>query len=87
MNQKGKTILALTGLVTVSIHIINRVEYYLATVKDVLTCPDNNYYEWRFGKIRYVKKGKEIIRLQMNRRKPTAKNQRYAAALNTFSDT
>lgn len=57
MNQKGKTILALTGLVTVSIHIINRVEYYLATVKNVLTCPDNNYYEWRFGKIRYVKKG------------------------------
>lgn len=57
MNQKGKTILVLTGLVTVSIHIINRIEYSLATVKNVLACPDNNYYEWRFGKIRYIKKG------------------------------
>lgn len=57
MNQKGKTILALAGLVTVSIHVINRVQYSLATVKNVLACPDNNYYEWRFGKIRYTKKG------------------------------
>lgn len=57
MKQKGKAIIILTGLVTVSIHIINRVEYSLATVKNVLACSDNNYYEWRFGKIRYTKKG------------------------------
>lgn len=57
MKQKGKAIIMLTGLVTVSIHIINRIEYSLATVKNVLACPDNNYYEWRFGKIRYTKKG------------------------------
>lgn len=55
--KKGKTIIILTGLVTVSIHIINRIEYSLATIKNVLACPDNNYYEWRFGKIRYTKKG------------------------------
>ena len=57
MKNKGKTLLALAGLVTVSIHIINRVQYSVATVKNVLSCPDNNYYEWRFGKIRYTKKG------------------------------
>lgn len=57
MNKKGKKILALAGLVTVSIHIINRIQYSVATVKNVLACPDNNYYEWRFGKIRYTKKG------------------------------
>lgn len=57
MRQKGKTIIVLTGLVTASIHIINRIEYSVATVKNVLACSDNNYYEWRFGKIRYTKKG------------------------------
>lgn len=57
MKQKGKAFVILTGLVTVSIHIINRIEYSRATIKNVLACPDNNYYEWRFGKIRYTKKG------------------------------
>lgn len=57
MKHKGKTLLALAGLVTVSIHVINRIQYSVATVKNVLSCPDNNYYEWRFGKIRYTKKG------------------------------
>lgn len=57
MNQKSKTILALAGLAAVSIHIINRVEYSRSTVKDLLSCSQNKYYEWRFGKIRYIKKG------------------------------
>lgn len=57
MKQKGKALVILTGLVTVSIHILNRIEYSRATIKNVLACPDNNYYEWRFGKIRYTKKG------------------------------
>lgn len=57
MKQKGKAFVILTGLVTVTIHVINRIEYSRATIKNVLACPDNNYYEWRFGKIRYTKKG------------------------------
>lgn len=57
MKQKGKAFIILTGLVTVSIHIINRIEYSRATIKNVLACSENNYYEWRFGKVRYIKKG------------------------------
>lgn len=57
MSQKGKTIVALTGLAIVSIHIINRIQYSRCTSKNVLACSENNYYEWRFGKIRYTKKG------------------------------
>lgn len=57
MKQKGKAFVILTGLVTVTIHVINKIEYSRATIKNVLACPDNNYYEWRFGKIRYIKKG------------------------------
>ena len=57
MKQRGKTILFLTALATATIHVINRIEYSHATVKNVLACTENRYYEWRFGKIRYTKRG------------------------------
>ena len=57
MKQRGKTILFLTALAATTIHIINRIEYSHATVKNVLACTENKYYEWRFGKIRYTKRG------------------------------
>lgn len=57
MNKKAKTILFLTALAAGTIHIINRFQYTVSTGKDLLIYPDNRYYEWRFGKIRYVKKG------------------------------
>lgn len=57
MKQKTKNIIALAGISTFTIHFINRIQYSLNTVKNVLACSDNNYFEWRFGKIRYTKKG------------------------------
>lgn len=52
-----KTIALITGTAAATIHILNRVQYSLSTVKDNLSSTENNYYEWRFGKIRYLKKG------------------------------
>lgn len=57
MKNKIKTFIILSGLTTASIHIINRIYYSLYTVKNYLKYPTNNYYEWRFGKIRYTRKG------------------------------
>lgn len=57
MKQRGKTILFLTALAATTIHVINRIEYSHATIKNVLACTENKYYEWRFGKIRYTKRG------------------------------
>lgn len=57
MTKKTRTIIALTGLAAATMHIINRVEFSLSTVNNVLSNPDNKYYEWRFGKIRYTQKG------------------------------
>lgn len=57
MKQKGKTILFLTALAATTIHIINRIEYSHATMKNMLACTENKYYEWRFGKIKYTKRG------------------------------
>lgn len=57
MKQKGKTLVVLAGLAVATIHVINRMQYTHSTMKNVLACTENNYYEWRFGKIRYTKKG------------------------------
>lgn len=57
MKNKLKTLVILSGLTTATIHIINRIQYSLYTVKNYLKYSENNYYEWRFGKIRYIKKG------------------------------
>lgn len=57
MKNKIKTLIILSGLTTASMHIINRMNYSLYTIKNCLKFSENNYYEWRFGKIRYIKKG------------------------------
>ena len=57
MNKKLGTAILLTGITTFTIHMINKVQFSFSTVKNILSCPNNKYYEWRFGKIRYIKKG------------------------------
>ena len=85
MNQKGKTILMLTGLVTASIHMINRLEYSFATVKNVLACPDNNYYEWRFGKVRYTRKGNGSPLLLLHDLSVGSSSYEFHALIDTLS--
>ena len=45
MTKKTGTILALTGLAALTMHIINRVEFSLSTVNNALSSPNNKYYE------------------------------------------
>lgn len=57
MKKNYKTI-ALLGITTVAgIHILNKLYYSYANSKEILNKTENNYYDWRFGKIRYQKKG------------------------------
>lgn len=39
------------------IHIVNNAIFTTATLKDLLKSSANNYYDWRFGKVYYKKKG------------------------------
>lgn len=57
INHKGKTILILTTVTAATIHIINRINNSHAVINNILNMNENMYYEWRFGKIRYTKKG------------------------------
>lgn len=58
MKKKIITIGILSGSSIATIHIVNRVHNYISTFGSLLTCPENEYYKWRFGKIKYVQKGK-----------------------------
>ncbi|MCM1122463.1 MAG: alpha/beta fold hydrolase [Eubacterium sp.] len=57
MNKKLTATLLLSTLSVTTIHAINRVHTSLCTAKNLLTNSENHYYEWRFGKIRYQRKG------------------------------
>lgn len=39
------------------VHIVNHAIFTTATLKDLLKSSANNYYDWRFGKVYYKKKG------------------------------
>ena len=56
----GKKIIAATSLISLAvgtIHAINKLISYTATLNDFMSKTPGHYYEWRFGKIFYTKKG------------------------------
>lgn len=58
--KKGKKITLLSGLALSSLglaHCINKLIFFSATSKERLHYENSNYYNWRFGKIFYTKKG------------------------------
>lgn len=57
MNKKLTTTILLSASSITAIHVINQIHTSLCTVKNLLGNSENHYYEWRFGKIRYQKKG------------------------------
>lgn len=56
--KKIKTTSLITGVIFSSIHIINKALYHISTTEDYLYTKNENFYNWRFGKIFYTKQGK-----------------------------
>lgn len=59
MNWKKKitTCTLLLVITAVVLSIINKLICFFATLDNLLKDPEGNYYEWRFGKVFYVKQG------------------------------
>lgn len=55
MSKKKSSLLLLLGLAGTAIHVMNRIEYNRYSSKEKLE--EGKEYEWRFGKIKYMKKG------------------------------
>ena len=55
--QKAGIAVAATGAALTGIHLINKFIFTAATSKELTKEVAHNYYEWRFGKIAYLKVG------------------------------
>ena len=49
--------LAITAVTAGTVYGVNRLAFFLSTMKDLLTSREKTYYNWRFGDIYYSKKG------------------------------
>lgn len=58
MKKNYKTFALLSISTVTGIYLINKLYYTYAQSKEILNRTENNYYDWKFGKIRYQKKGK-----------------------------
>ena len=86
MNKKLGTAILLTGIATFTIHMINKVQFSFSTVKNILSCPNNKYYEWRFGKIRYIKKGSGSPVLLLHDLTPGSSSYEFSAIIDELAE-
>lgn len=85
MKQKGKTILALAAVTVTTLHVINRIQYSHSTLKNILASTENKYYEWRFGKIKYIKKGSGSPILLLHDLTPGSSTYEFHKMINALS--
>lgn len=86
MNKKITTTLLLSTLSITTIHMINRIHTSLCTVKKLLANSENHYYEWRFGKIRYQKKGSGAPLLLIHDLTVGSSNYEYHRLINNLTE-
>ncbi len=54
---KYKKYIVMAGIALGTMHVINKIENAIYTSKKLLNREDENLYEWKYGKLRYIKRG------------------------------
>lgn len=57
-NKNIRKFVLLSVLTALTIYILNRIVFYLATINDLLNSNNGEYFDWRFGKVYYTTRGK-----------------------------
>lgn len=86
MNKKLTTAIGLSGSSIAAMHVINRVHSSLCTAKCLLRNSENRYYEWRFGKVRYQKKGSGSPLLFIHDLTVGSSNYEYHRLINNLTE-
>lgn len=87
MKNKIKNSIIFISFVGITIHVINKVMETVSLFSNRLNNQDNQYYEWRFGKIRFIKKGNGSPILLIHDLIPGSSQYEFNAIINTLSKT
>lgn len=86
MGKKLATVIVLSSSSTAAMHVINRVHTSMCTAKSLLRNSENRYYEWRFGKVRYQKKGSGSPLLLVHDLTAGSSNYEYHRLINNLTE-
>lgn len=86
MNKKITTAVLLSGSCITTIHVINRIHTSLCTMKSLLKNSEKYYYDWRFGKIGYQRKGKGSPLLFIHDLTMGSSNYEYHRLINNLTE-
>lgn len=86
MGKKLATVIILSSSSTAAMHVINRVHTSICTAKSLLRNSENHYYEWRFGKVRYQKKGSGSPLLLIHDLTAGSSNYEYHRLINNLTE-
>ena len=87
MKKIIKTIAWLTVTTAGVIHIINRINFSMHTVKEHAIKNNTHDYEWRFGKIHYIKKGSGNPILLIHNLTPGSSSYEFQSMIDALSET
>lgn len=76
-----------TGAAIGTMHVINRIFSYISTADDLLEKNKYDYYDWRFGKIAYKKKGKGSPILLVHNLDVCSSSHEWNKVVNKLSET
>lgn len=86
MKKTIKTLAFLSVTAVGVIHIINRINFSINTVKDIATKNNSHDYDWRFGKVHYLKKGNGNPILLIHNLTPGSSSYEFHSIIDALAD-
>ncbi len=87
MKNKIKNSIIFISFLGLTIHVINKIMETVSLFSNRLNNQDNQYYEWRFGKIRFIKKGSGSPILLIHDLIPGSSQYEFNTIINSLSKT
>lgn len=84
--KKISIIAALTCFIILLIHLINKLIFFVSSLKETLYSGNSNTYHWRFGKIFYTKKGSGSPLLLIHDLDCTSSDYEWKELVNVYAE-